>query len=115
MLAAVVWLGAEVCAAENPSPITLDTNETLFSVLAAMNSCGYDADLNLSDAQRLNIRAEVDRNLQGSDEARASQGVMCEWYQAHRGRDAAHELVAVCVAGALFAGATAFSSQSKRR
>jgi hypothetical protein len=91
-MAAVVWLGAQVCAGENPSPITLDTNETLFAVLAAMNTCGYDADLNLSDAQRLNIRAEVDRNLQGSDEARASQATMCEWYQAHRGRDAAHDL-----------------------
>lgn len=92
LLAAVVWLGAQVCPAENPSPITLDTNETVFAVLAAMNTCGYDADLNRSDAQRLNIRAEVDRNLQGSDEARAAQATMCEWYQAHRGRDAAHDL-----------------------
>jgi Domain of unknown function (DUF4932) len=92
LVASVVWLGAEVCAAENASPITLDTNETLFAVLAAMNTCGYDSALNLSDAQRLNIRAEVDRNLQGSDEARASQATMCEWYQAHRGRDAAHDL-----------------------
>src|SRR5208282_3132313 len=67
LVAALVWLGTGVCAAENTTPITLDTNETLFAVLAAMNSCGYDSALNVSDAQRLNIRAEVEKNLQGSD------------------------------------------------
>ena len=91
-MTALVWLGAQVCAAESNTPITLDTNETLFAVLAAMNTCGYDSALNASDAQRLNIRAEVERNLQGSDEARAAQATMCEWYQAHRGRDVAHDL-----------------------
>ena len=91
-MAAFVWLGAEVCAAENTTPITLDTNETLFAVLAAMNTCGYDSALNASDAQRLNIRAEVERNLQGSDDARTAQATMCEWYQAHRGRDTQHDL-----------------------
>ncbi len=81
-----------VCVADNNSPITLDTSETLFAVLTAMNTCGYDVDLNVSDAQRLNIRAEVQRNLQGSDEAQAALTTMCDWYQAHRGRDAAHDL-----------------------
>ncbi len=74
------------------TPITLDTNETLFAVLTAMNSCGYDADLNASDAQRLNIRAEVQRNLRGSDDSQAALQSMCEWYQAHRAKDAQHEL-----------------------
>ena len=91
-MAALVWLWAPVCAAENNTPITLDTNETLFAVLAAMNTCGYDSALNVSDAQRLNIRAEMERNLQGSDDARPAQATTCDWYQAHRGRDAAHDL-----------------------
>ena len=39
------------------------------AVLTAMNACGYDANLNGSDAQRLNIRAEVQRNLRDSEEA----------------------------------------------
>ncbi|HET6180474.1 MAG TPA: DUF4932 domain-containing protein [Candidatus Sulfotelmatobacter sp.] len=78
-------------AADN-NRITLDTNETLFTVLTAMNTCGYDVDLNTSDAQRLNIRAEVQKNLQGSEEAQATMTTMCDWYQAHRGKDAAHDL-----------------------
>jgi len=90
----MVLLGllAPFCAADNPVPISLDTNETLFAVLTAMNTCGYDVDLNTSDAQRLNIRAEVQKNLQGSDEVQASMTTMCDWYLAHRGKDPAHDL-----------------------
>jgi len=91
-VAALLGLLAPFCVADNNNPITLDTSETVFAVLTAMNTCGYDVDLNISDAQRLNIRAEVQRNLQGSDEAEAARTTMCEWYQAHRGRDAAHDL-----------------------
>ncbi|HEY6764707.1 MAG TPA: DUF4932 domain-containing protein [Candidatus Sulfotelmatobacter sp.] len=74
------------------NPITLDTNETLFAVLAAMNTCGYDQSLTTSDAMRSNIRAEVQKNLQASEEVRATATTMCDYYQAHRPKDAAHEL-----------------------
>ena len=84
-------LGA-VCFGENNNPITLDTSETLFAVLTAMNTCGYDVDLNISDAQRLNIRAEMQKNLRESEEGQAAVTAMCDWYQGHRGRDAAHDL-----------------------
>lgn len=76
----------------NQTPITLDTNETLFSVLTAMNSCGYDVDLNISDAQRLNVRAEVQRNLRESEDAQAALTTMCDWYQGHKGKDPEHDL-----------------------
>lgn len=91
-LVACLGLVASVCRADNGPPVTLDTSETLFAVLAAMNACGYDVDLNISDAQRLNVRAEVQKNLQGSDEAMAAMTGMCEWYQAHQGRDVVHTL-----------------------
>lgn len=92
IIAAVLGLLAPLCAADNPTPITLDTNETLFAVLTAMNACGYDVDLNGSDAQRLNIRAEVQKNLKFSEEAQIAMTAMCDWYQAHRGKDPQHDL-----------------------
>ena len=92
MVAAVLGLLAPVCLADNNNPITLDTSETLFAVLTAMNTCGYDVELNISDAQRLNIRAEVEKNLRNSEDAQTAMNAMCEWYLAHRGRDAAHDL-----------------------
>ena len=78
--------------AQNNTPITLDTSETLYAVLTAMNTCGYDVDLNISDAQRLNIRAEVQRNLRNSDEVEAARTAMCDWYVAHKSKDVQHDL-----------------------
>lgn len=68
----------------NPIPITLETSETIFSVLTALNMCGYDQDIAISDPIRSRVRAEVQRNLSQSDEARAAQAAVCEFYQRHR-------------------------------
>ena len=92
MVAALLGLMGPLCAADNNNRITLDSSETLFAVLAAMNTCGYNVDLNISDAQRLNIRAEVEKNLRNSEDAQTSMTTMCEWYLAHRGKDPAHDL-----------------------
>ncbi len=92
VVGAVLGLLAPLCAADNNTPITLDTNETLFAVLTALNACGYDVNLNGSDAQRLNIRAEVQRNLRNSEEAESARTAMCDWYVAHKGRDPQHDL-----------------------
>lgn len=61
-------------------------------MLTAINSCGYDQSLNVSDAQRMNIRAEVQRNLQGSEEAMGIATTLCTYYQSHRAKDPAHDL-----------------------
>jgi hypothetical protein len=92
LVAALLGLLAPLCLADTPTPITLDTNETLFVVLTAMNSCGYDVDLNISDPQRRSIRSEVERNMRGSEEAQAVLTQMCDWYVANRGRDPQHDL-----------------------
>jgi tetratricopeptide (TPR) repeat protein len=91
LAAALLGLMGPVCFAQN-TPISLDTSENLFAVLAAINTCGYDVDLNRSDATRLNVRAEIQRNLQGSDEANEAMTAMCDFYRAHQARDAAHDL-----------------------
>ncbi|HUO26860.1 MAG TPA: hypothetical protein VMU61_14430 [Candidatus Aquilonibacter sp.] len=99
VLAALAGLLASFCAAQstqnppNQSSITLDTSETIFSVLTALNACGYDEDLNISDATRLNIRAEVESNLKYSEEAQAARGAVCDYYKNHLGaKDASRRL-----------------------
>ena len=92
MLAAVLGLLVSGCAAQNSSPITLDTSETLFAVLTAMNTCGYDVAVTGSDALRSNIRAEVQKNLKASEEAQGTAATLCDYYQAHRGKDIRHDL-----------------------
>ena len=68
---------------QNQIPITLESSETIFSVLTALNACGYDQDLTISDATRSNVRAEVQRALQESAEAEAARGAVCDYYQSH--------------------------------
>jgi tetratricopeptide (TPR) repeat protein len=65
------------------SLITLDSSETIFSVLTALNSCGYDQDLTISDATRSNVRAEMQRVLQESVEAEVARTALCEFVQKH--------------------------------
>ncbi|MGA8765289.1 MAG: hypothetical protein WB562_20645 [Candidatus Sulfotelmatobacter sp.] len=67
----------------NQPTITLDTSETIFSVLTALNACGYDDDLTISDATRVNVRFEVQRNLKESDEGQAALATLCDFYQNH--------------------------------
>ena len=67
----------------NQVPISLDSSETIFSVLTALNACGYDQDLTTSDATRSNVRAEVQRALLNSEEAEATRTALCEFYQSH--------------------------------
>ncbi len=67
----------------NPAAITLDGNETIFSFLTALNACGYDQDLTISDATRSNVRAELQRNLRESEEAEAARSAVCEFVQGH--------------------------------
>jgi cytoskeletal protein RodZ len=75
--------GAQSQSAQNQSMITLDSSETIFSVLTALNACGYDQDLTTSDAARSNVRAEVQRNLRDSEAAEATRTALCEFYQSH--------------------------------
>lgn len=90
--ALVAALGSICAAADAPSQITLDTSETLFATLAAINACGYDQDLTSSDAQRVNIRTEIQKNLEGSAEGQAALATLCDYYRTHAAKDPAHDL-----------------------
>jgi tetratricopeptide (TPR) repeat protein/outer membrane biosynthesis protein TonB len=67
----------------NQIPITLDTSETIFSVLTALNACGYDQDLAISEPTRTRVRAEVERNIRSSGDAQAAQSQVCDFIDRH--------------------------------
>lgn len=81
-----------MCLAQNTPKVTLDTSETLFSVLTAINACGYDQELGVSDPLRAQIRSEVAKNIQSSAEAQQASQRMCEFYKEHQQPDASREL-----------------------
>jgi hypothetical protein len=67
----------------NQAAIQLDSSETIFAFLTALNACGYDQDLTISDATRSNVRAEVQRNLRESEDAEQARTAVCEFVQNH--------------------------------
>jgi tetratricopeptide (TPR) repeat protein len=83
---------AELSAAQDPPKVVLDTSETLFAVLTAINGCGYDEDLGNSDPLRARVRSAVARTLQGSEDAKETAQTMCQSYQEHRKADASQTL-----------------------
>jgi len=92
ILALILALLPGVCLAQNTPKVSLDTSETLFTILASMNVCGYDAELNLSDPVRKQIRGELVRAAHDSDDALETTNVMCQYYHEHVRPDSSRDL-----------------------
>ena len=73
------------------SKARLDVSETLFSVVAAMNVCGYDQELSASLPVRAQVRADLVEASKSPAVANAAAG-MCRFYNDHRMGSAAHDL-----------------------
>ena len=82
---------AQVSPAQTAPKVSLDSNEALFTALAAMNACGYDAELAASDPLRAQIRAEVAKAA-ASDAAKESTDILCQFYSEHQQKDPARTL-----------------------
>ena len=67
--------------------VTLEDSEPLFDLAAALNACGYDADLDKSAPVRAKIRADMNEALQASEAARTSRDALCGYIAKHRAND----------------------------
>jgi tetratricopeptide (TPR) repeat protein len=83
---------AELSPAETEPQVALDVSETLFTVLTAINTCGYDQELSVSDPLRAQIRTEVAKAVQASPEAQDATQAMCQFYADHQQPDTSHLL-----------------------
>lgn len=72
--------------------MSLDTSETLFTVLTAINTCGYDQELNASDPLRAQIRSEVAKAVQNIVGAQDVLAPMCQLYREHQLPDSSRDL-----------------------
>jgi len=79
-------------AAENQPNVSLDTSETLFSVLTAINTCGYDQELNSSDPLRTQIRTEVKDAITRTEGGSDALAPMCQFYREHQPPDSSRDL-----------------------
>jgi len=91
-LAFALSLLAASGSAQNSPQVSLETSETLFTVLTAINTCGYDQELSVSDPLRTHIRSEVAKAVENTDKARDVIGPMCLFYRQHQSPDPSHDL-----------------------
>src|ERR1019366_5268699 len=78
--------------AQNLLNVSLETSETLFTVLTAINTCGYDQELNASDPLRTQIRLEVAKAVKNTAGAQDVIAPMCAFYRQHEAADEARDL-----------------------
>ncbi|MGI9104511.1 MAG: hypothetical protein ACR2IF_18870 [Terriglobales bacterium] len=78
-------------AAQTTSKATLETSETLFSVVGAIHSCGYGQDTG-GEAIRAQVRSDIARNVAGSKEAQAASAELCTFYRDHQQPDSSRDL-----------------------
>ncbi len=85
-------LGATPGRAENQTPVSLETSETLFTVLTAINTCGYDQELSASVPLRLQIRSEVGKAVENTSGAQDVINPMCLFYRQHQSSEPGQDL-----------------------
>ena len=78
--------------AQNRPQVSLETSETLFTVLTAINTCGYDQELNFSDPLRAQIRSEVAKAVANTAGAQDVVAPMCGFYRQHQASDSSRDL-----------------------
>jgi len=80
--------------AQGHPSVSLETSETLFTVLTSINMCGYDQELESSNPLRAQIREEVSKAIETTPGADKVLAPMCESYKHHRVGDVAssHDL-----------------------
>ena len=75
---------SRLALAQGSGHVALDTSETLFTVLTAINVCGYDSELSSSDPLRSQIRYEVTKASETFDQARDETKLLCDFYHDHQ-------------------------------
>ena len=91
-MVALLGMSVSVCPAQTSGKVALETSETLFTVLSAMNACGYDAELSLSDPLRAQMRAEITAVTRSYDQAKEETEILCKFYHDHEQADSARNL-----------------------
>ena len=77
-------------AAQSTAKVTLDSSETVFSVVAAMGNCGYDAAS--AEPVHRQVEADIAKAVSASKEAQAASSEMCTFYRDHQQPDSARDL-----------------------
>jgi tetratricopeptide (TPR) repeat protein len=88
----VFTLCAAAALAQQTPKVTLDSSESIFSVLAAINACGYDQELGVSEPVRSEVRRQITAKANASPDVQRELGGICEFYRDHQQPDPSRTL-----------------------
>lgn len=88
----VCLLSSSLLCAQQKSNVQLQANAAVFTVVTAMNQCGYDDGLSASDPVRQQVRQEVKQAIEHSADARIAADQMCQFYNDHQPADPNRDL-----------------------
>src|SRR6202167_2998514 len=91
-VALAIMLALSSGRAQDAPQVSLETSETLFTVLTAANTCGYDQELGASDPLRAQIRTEVANAVENAKAAQDVVAPMCLFYRQHQASEPSHDL-----------------------
>jgi tetratricopeptide (TPR) repeat protein len=91
-LSLAAGLGVASSWGQNQTQVALETSETLFTVLTAINTCGYDQELSVSDPLRTQIRSEVAKAVENTAGAEEVIAPMCLFYRQHQTSEPSRDL-----------------------
>ncbi len=92
LFAVLFALIVPISASAETTKVSLDNSETLFTVLTALNACGYDQELDASEPVRREIRSEVAKEISSSEQTAAATREVCGFYQERQSQDASRDL-----------------------
>jgi tetratricopeptide (TPR) repeat protein len=87
----LVFCGSRLSLAQQ-TRAQLEVSETFFTLISALNSCGYDAGLQDSVALRQAIRLELQAVMQQSPEAARSRNAICQFWGEHQPAGTQHDV-----------------------
>jgi len=71
----------------NGPATSVETSESVFDVMAALNTCGYNEGIEVSDPVRQKVRDDINQALEKSESARESRDRLCGFIHAHTMND----------------------------
>lgn len=83
---------SSLLSAQQKSKVELESSETIFTVLTAINACGYDEDLKGSEPVRIDVRDSVSQMVEKSSAAADAAQELCSFYKEHKQADSDREL-----------------------
>lgn len=98
--------------AQTTPKVVFEPNEALFTVLSAINTCGYDDGLTSSSPIRNEVRSEIAKALEANTSGTRIQEQVCSFVREHHQPDESHELAQYVSLGLSIGQPPAFTARS---